>query len=494
MLNLILATDPHGGIGKDGQLPWSNKLEMRWFQAVTLAKKINFTKNVLELNEMTFIPDAKKFENTFTLTKSKTIGKNLLIVGRKTAATFNNSLPQRQLFILSKTKGQTMQDALNLIKTEKFDQVWVIGGLEIYNLVLTRYRHLIQYVFLSKLVKDYTCDQYFDFDLLNSDLDFEYQYNFNELQPIQVENFIREQVIPSFTVHIYKFNYIHEEEQYRKLLTSLLTVNLRSDRTGLGTYSTFGQQFRFDLRHSVPLLTSKKVNWQAALHELLFFISGQTNTNILSQKGIKIWEPHTSEKFLKLKGFDYQVGDMGPMYGFQWRHWNAKYLGAQVDYAGQGIDQLQNLIENIKSNPDSRAHLLTALNIEQLGQGVLPPCHTFCQFYVDNGYLSCHLYQRSADLFLGVPFNIISYSFLTYMIAFLCGLKPKELIISYGDSHIYSNHLNVVKQLLENELYAFPTLKLVNTENVKTIDDFEFHHFELQEYVHNKYIKADIAV
>jgi len=285
-----------------------------------------------------------------------------------------------------------------------------------------------------------------------------------------------------------------DECGYLDLLEDILLNGVvKNDRTGTGTISKFGSQLKFSLENQFPMLTTKRVFTKGVLKELLWFIKGCTDAKELKKEGVGIWDGNSSREFLDNLGLtEREVGDLGPVYGFNWRHWNADYDTCHTDYSGKGIDQLQNIIKEIKTNPDSRRLIMSSWNPSTLNQVALPACHTFCQFYVCNKELSCQMYQRSADMFLGVPFNIASYAFLTYMIAHICNLKPKELIISIGDAHIYSNHINQVKEQLHREPMKFPTLKI--KRNILEIDDFLYEDFEVENYECHKVIKADMAI
>ncbi|XP_053268843.1 thymidylate synthase [Pleuronectes platessa] len=267
----------------------------------------------------------------------------------------------------------------------------------------------------------------------------------------------------------------------------------RGDRTGTGVVSVFGAQGRYSLRDQFPLLTTKKVFWKGILEELLWFIKGSTNAKELSEKGVKIWEANGSRQFLDNLGFtDREEGDLGPVYGFQWRHFGAEYSTMNADYTGQGVDQLQNVIDTIQKNPEDRRIIMCAWNPKDLPLMALPPCHALCQFYVCDGELSCQLYQRSGDMGLGVPFNIASYALLTYMIAHITGLKPGDFVHTLGDAHVYVNHIEPLKIQLQREIRPFPKLKILR--KVERIDDFRAEDFEICDYNPHPPIKMQMAV
>lgn len=263
-------------------------------------------------------------------------------------------------------------------------------------------------------------------------------------------------------------------KQYLDLLQHIKdNGDFKGDRTLTGTYSVFGYQMRFDLRKGFPLLTTKRLHLKSIIHELLWFLSGDTNIKYLNDNGVKIWDEWADEK-----------GDLGPVYGKQWRSWECA--------DGRVIDQISNLIEMIKKTPNSRRLMVSAWNVADIDDMKLPPCHTMFQFYVNNGELSCQLYQRSADVFLGVPFNIASYALLTMMIAQVCNLRVKEFVHTFGDVHIYSNHIDQVNLQLSRSPRKLPTMEL--NPDVKNIFDFKYEDFKLLDYNPYQTIKADIAV
>jgi thymidylate synthase len=262
--------------------------------------------------------------------------------------------------------------------------------------------------------------------------------------------------------------------QYHDLLRLVLEQGApRADRTGTGTLSVFGAQARFDLRERFPLLTTKKLHLKSIIHELLWFLQGDTNVRSLNEKGVTIWDEWADEK-----------GELGPVYGAQWIRWR----GAR----GAVINQIDNVMAEIKRNPESRRLIVSAWNVADIEQMALPPCHVLFQFHVRDGELSCQLYQRSADLFLGVPFNIASYSLLTMMMAQVCDLRPGEFIHTFGDLHLYQNHLEQAREQLSREFRPLPQMKL--NPAVKSIYDFHFEDFTLTDYDPHPAIKAPIAV
>ncbi|ALO44843.1 thymidylate synthase [Pseudohongiella spirulinae] len=263
-------------------------------------------------------------------------------------------------------------------------------------------------------------------------------------------------------------------KQYHELLNRILAEGAeKSDRTGTGTLSVFGHQMRFDLQQGFPVLTTKKLHLRSIIHELLWFLSGDTNIRYLKENGVSIWDEWADDN-----------GDLGPVYGFQWRSWPGK--------DGQSVDQISKVVEQIRNNPDSRRHMVVAYNPAYVDEMALPPCHSLFQFYVANGRLSCQLYQRSADTFLGVPFNIASYALLTHMMAQQCDLEVGEFIWTGGDTHLYLNHLDQARLQLTREPLPLPTLQIKRRPG--SIFEYQFEDFELIGYESHPHIPAPVAV
>ena len=263
-------------------------------------------------------------------------------------------------------------------------------------------------------------------------------------------------------------------KQYHKLLKHILDTGAhKGDRTGTGTISAFGYQMRFDLNEGFPMVTTKKLHLKSIIHELIWFLQGNTNIKYLKDNGVRIWDEWADES-----------GNLGPVYGHQWRSWPTPN--------GDAVDQITTLVDQIKSNPNSRRHIVSAWNVADIENMALPPCHCLFQFYVAEGKLSCQLYQRSADTFLGVPFNIASYALLTMMMAQVCDLEVGEFIHTFGDVHLYNNHLEQVDLQLSRDLRSLPVMKL--NPSVKNIFEFNFEDFELIEYDPHPHIKGIVAV
>ena len=273
-------------------------------------------------------------------------------------------------------------------------------------------------------------------------------------------------------------------KQYLELLKELLDCPLKNDRTGVGTYSKFGHQMRFNLQEGLPVVTTKKIHLKSVIHELLWILSGNTNIKYLNDNGVTIWNEWSNEN-----------GDLGPIYGHQWRKWEYPRKNNSEDYPfidiGQ-IDQISNLINEIKINPNSRRLIVTAWNPADIDKMALAPCHCYFQCYVNNGKLSLQLVQRSADFYLGTPFNIVSYSLLTYMIAQVCGLKVGDFIYTLGDVHLYTNHVEQAKLQLKRKPYNLPKISL--NQDIRNIFDFKYDDFIIHDYKYHPTIKAPVAI
>jgi dihydrofolate reductase/thymidylate synthase len=462
---------------------------------------------------------------------------NAVVMGRKTWESIPDKfkpLPGRINIVLSRKVSEpdfvspypadvltasSVADALKRLE-EKDDvsEVFAIGGESVYKEALDM--AACNRIFMTRIAKDIECDAFFPaFDsslfrtsyVSKTKVRQEMSYDFVVYDRIPEGEAAKEAatastagypcgsaatavVSPAMMSLGGTNQFLHEEYQYLNLIREISENGVAmGDRTGTGTVSIFGTSMRFDLRTSFPLLTTKRVFFRGLLEELLWFIKGDTNANHLSDKGVKIWDGNGSREFLDKRGLSHrEEGDLGPVYGFQWRHFGAKYVDMHTDYTGQGVDQLAECIKKIKEDPTDRRILLSAWNPADLSLMALPPCHMFCQFYVANGELSCLMYQRSADMGLGVPFNIASYALLTCMMAQVCGLKPGDFIHNMGNTHVYSNHIEPLKTQLERTPRPFPVLRM--NPDVKDIDGFKASDFEVFGYNPHGKIAMDMAV
>lgn len=466
--------------------------------------------------------------------KAKKNKRNAVIMGRKTWESIPKKfrpLRDRLNIILTRNKDYEINEnkncmlfhdfneALNYIGTQNdVDNIYIIGGATLYSKAINDKRLRYAYITIIEDIfyGDTHCNELGKFS--NKD-----NYLLLEEKQVKVNN------LKNY-IKFNKYQTInHDEVEYQYLIRKILNKGTyRDDRTGTGTLSLFAPpQLRFNLETHFPLLTTKRVFWRGIKYylenfsfnfllllgvvgELLWFLKGSTNAKQLQEKNIHIWDGNSSREFLDNLGFkDREEGDLGAIYGFQWRHFGAEYQDCHTDYKDQGIDQIKQVIKSIKEDPYSRRHLVSAWNPKDSGKMNLQPCHALFQFYVDplKKHLSCQMYQRSmnlffifllkittigADMFLGVPFNIASYALLTCMIAQVCDLTPKELIIVFGDCHIYQNHIEQCKVQLEREPRVFPTLNL--NKNIKDIDNFKETDIHLNYYSPFPRIKAEMAI
>jgi dihydrofolate reductase/thymidylate synthase len=378
----------------------------------------------------------------------------------------------------------TMKGVDDIIKGK--EKVFIIGGEALYKM----YVGFADNIYATVVEGEYACDRFFPIEQFAL-------YQIEDYSPVQ-----RSQDGITYRYITYKYVdekdrvYSDTEHSYRMNMYNILDYGKkRDDRTGVGTIAFFGLQFRFDISKNIPLLTTKFVGFNTVLKELLFFLQGKTDSKELENQGVGIWKANTTREFLDGRGLTgYREGDMGPMYGFNWRHFGAEYKGCDVAVEG-GYDQLEALIDGLKKDPYSRRHMITTFNPATVSQSVLAPCHGIvAQFYVEDGGLSCQVYCRSSDSFLGLPFNIASYAIMTYIIAKKVGLKPAELILVSGDCHIYKNHIEQVKTQLERKPLPFPVLRIDDSVADKSFDDICLEDFELVGYLHHPAIKAPMAV
>ena len=480
---IVAASAENFGIGQGGNIPWKLPGDLQRFKKITL--ETNCGDSSL---------------------------RNAVIMGRKTYFSLPpklRPLPDRLNVILSRNPdvrseleispsalvSSSLDDAMSQLSQDStVGRIFVIGGEAVYREVLTS--GMCSEIYLTTVEGHFPdVDTFFPVIPATS-------FRLRLRSPAIQENGI--------TYRYSEFESIHpdlvmplpsprvgnaEEQQYLDAVSRILEHGtVRSDRTGTGTISLFGMQMRYSLRDDVfPLLTTKRVFWRGVAEELLWFVKGSTNANELAAKDIHIWDGNGSREFLDSRGLtDRQEGDLGPVYGFQWRHFGAPYTNFDQDYTGLGIDQLIECIHKIKNSPEDRRIIMTAWNPTDLDKMALPPCHMFAQFYVANGELSCQMYQRSADMGLGVPFNIASYSLLTRLVAQVCDLKAGDFVHCIGDAHIYLNHVDSLKQQIQRVPTEFP--KLLIDRNITDIDGFQYDNFHIEGYHPQGAIKMKMAV
>ena len=445
------------------------------------------------------------------VTKGHNLKQNVVVMGYNTW----KSLPKKPLqnrynIVITKNHSDKMNDTCHLDSLDKvfpyiesrkdtFGEVFIIGGASIYTQCLEKYSDQLNKMYITEISDEWGGNKqskYFDYKSVASTMSIIKERTEKIETRIYVpktRKYILQYLDVIFKVY-QKNDMINKDEyQYLHLIDSILNTGIETSTRNGTVKSSFAQKMTFDLTR-FPLLTTKKVGYKTILRELLWFIKGSTDNQELQDKNVHIWDGNASKEFLKSRGLEYEEGDLGPIYGFQWRHFGAKYCGRHADYTNCGYDQLQWLIREIKENPSSRRLILSAWNPAALDQMALPPCHILSQFYVNQneGTLSCQLYQRSGDMFLGVPFNIASYSFLTYILCKLTGYKPGKLHHVIGDAHIYEEHYLAVKEQLKRVPKKFPTVSI--SDDLQDIDSITEDMFTLENYDSYKPIKAVMKV
>ena len=473
--NIILATDINGGIGKNNQLPWQIKEDMQFFKDKTISVDLIGQTNVVIMGRNTFESIGKPLSNRINIVISSS---NIQIDNVKVCKSF--------------------YDALNYtLSLNNVNNIFVIGGGKLY--VEAIHHPLIRYVYLTKINHDYNCTINFDLNHL---------YNTNRFKLLNYSTYTTPDTKISKIVNIemYKYENIDLGElQYLNLLENTIKYGQKRETRNSITYSDFGGQLSFNLQNGFPLLTTKKTFMRGIFEEAKhIMLLGNTNTNILSEKGINIWVPNTSLEFINKLCLPYDQGDMGPMYGFQFRHFNASYDGMHEGdyYNDKGIDQLAHCMKLLKEDPHNRRIMMTSFNPHQAELGVLYPCHGIVvQFYIKENeknkkLLCCHMYQRSCDLICGLPFNIASYSIIMHILANILEYDVGELIISFGDVHIYDkpDHLEAVKLHLERIPFQFPKLQIKkNLHHLDDIKELEYNDIEIQNYISHPIIKVSMV-
>lgn len=455
-INIIVAfTSKDRGIGVNGGLPWNLPDDLRRFSELTKGTTV-----VMGKKTWNSIPDNKK-----------PLKDRLNVVV--------TSSPWKQT---TECVSLTIGELDSFLQCRQGD-VFIIGGAGLYK----RYLGVAKRIYATVIDNAFECDTFFPTEGFEK---YEIEECSNALQFGDIK----------YRYITYNLSYnAHQERSYLELITNILKHgNIRDDRTGTGTFSTFGPQLTFDISKSIPVLTTKFVSFKTVLKELLFFMRGETDSKNLEAEGVNIWKANTSRTFLDNRGLDtYREGLMGPMYGSNWRHFGGDY-DLESGVCVGGYDQLQMLIKGLKDDPYSRRHMITTFDPSNIDKCVLAPCHgIITQFYVERGpvdCLSCKVYCRSSDMFLGLPFNIASYAMMTYIVAKKCNMVPKTLIITMGDAHVYKNHIDQVK--LQDTRMPFPFPRFVVNDSVQTkpFEELTIDDFDLQGYLYHPSIKAPMAV
>jgi dihydrofolate reductase / thymidylate synthase len=441
--SIIVAIDHYAGIAKDGRIPWRSSADMQHFREKTMGT-----------------------------------GKNAVIMGRVTYESIpadHRPLEKRHCVIISKTWRPQDHPEVSVYPSllealiglggsmKRYEDIYLAGGAKLYTEAIQDYIYLVKKIHVTRFKTNYDCDLFFPYDAIK---------NYSQALAPQTSN--------EYVRYTYEPKVEHQEYKYLSLLRKVIAEGENCpDRTGVGTKTLFGETLKFDISQRIPLITTKKIDPQKVIIELLWYLGGNPDTKLLEQQNVNIWKANTTKGFLEGRGLKWREGDPGPIYPFQMRHYGAEYKGCDEDYTGQGLDQLKELIKGIRAEPHSRRHVMTYWNPLQLNETALPPCHYTVQFHVsaDGKFLDCMLLQRSCDLALGFPYNIAAYSILTYMIAHICQLAPRNIIHSIGNTHVYNNHLEGIQVQLQRVPRPWATLRFKNPDKLREIDDFKLQNF-----------------
>jgi dihydrofolate reductase/thymidylate synthase len=475
MISLIAAVCNNLGIGKLGRIPWHIRGDMEFFRSTTFG-------SVVIMGSATYmsIPESKR-----------PLSNRMNVVITRNPDAFWARQPNTDVL---KAQSDLLVCRLEDVETnvlQKYShlmRIFVIGGEYLYQHFLPQAHK----VFLTHVHKQYDCDRFFpglpsSFQLKRVGIP-----RFDEQEQVTYQHLVYERANNGTPC---------QERVYLNMAQDIIEHgNERQDRTSTGTISVFGRQMRFDISKSVPLLTTKRLPWKQCVEELLWFLCGDTNAKHLQDKGIKIWDGNSTRAFLDKVGLTHlEEGDVGANYSFQWRHFGAEYKDCHTDYSGKGVDQIEYVLHLLRTDPMSRRIFLSAWNPADLLKTALPPCHVSAQFYVEldnhgKKHLSCHMYQRSCDFFLGEPWNMLSYTVLTYILAKKADMVPKELIISTGDTHIYMNHVEQIQEQLHREPRPWPVLMLKDEVRTKDWSQLSVDDFMLSGYFPHPSIKGAMAV
>tara|TARA_B100002051_G_C16724115_1_gene634266 strand:+ start:694 stop:2175 length:1482 start_codon:yes stop_codon:yes gene_type:complete len=487
-LNIIAASNINNILGVNNDLYIKSKKDLQYFKIIT-TDEYNSYKNVVIMGY-----------NTWKSLKGTLVNRINIVVSKNHLDEFEN--------ISNVSVFSSLEDVFTFLNQSNYGKIFIIGGVSLYKYVFDNYFDSIDRIYHTrflneidrKLIKegkdnlsvyDFKLPYYSTHKKIFTSYDHERVSDECLIWDLNTNTY--KNVLINFIISIYvrdNGNTIvnHEELKYLELMNTIINSNnLVNGRNG-EVYSSFGEKMVFDVSNSFPLLTTKKMPWKTILRELLWFISGSTNNEVLQNNGVHIWDQNASKEFLESRGLNYEEGDLGPVYGFQWRHFGAEYVTRNTDYNGKGNDQLQYIIDEIKKNPHSRRLILNSWNASDIDKMALPPCHVMVQFYINDGFIDAQLYQRSGDMFLGVPFNIASYSFLLYIIGHLTGYKPRKLIHILGDAHVYKEHISAVKKQFIRIPRKFPKLYISNELN--DINHIKEEYFKILEYESCLTIKA----
>lgn len=485
-INLIYSDTIDGIIGVNNDLYCKLSSDMKMFQKITTTN-FNNHENVLIMGYNTWKSIGKPLTNRINVVISKNHKDDIKMID--------------DVFCF-----ESIKECLEFLMGIDYGKIFAIGGNSIFKDVLLNYFDNLDLIYHTEIQENVPNH----IIITNHDLVFSgisipqymmnksiknlknlYKRDVGKVYDFSTNKYIEKEI--HFTENIYQKseNINHEEYQYLHIIEDILKNGSKKHSRNSVVYSNFGCQMKFDLRNGFPLLTTKRVPWKTVLRELIWFINGSTDNRLLQEKNVHIWDGNSTKEFLKTRGLEhYEEGDLGPIYGFQWRHFGAEYNNHEDDYSGKGIDQLQWIIDEIKNNPSSRRLIMSAWNPCDLDKMALPPCHVMTQFNIDGDYIDAQLYQRSGDLFLGVPFNIASYSFLLHIIGKITGYIPRYFIHTLGDTHIYENHIDAVNEQLTRVPSSFPQIIVNDISNINEIKETDF---EILDYNYYPTIKAEMV-
>ncbi len=470
-LNLVVSVTQNYLIGTKNDLLITSKEDLKRFYKLTTSKYPEGDKNIVIMGYNTWlsIPEDKKpLKNRLNI---------VITLNHQGELTESENL---------KVFGD-LYSCMEFCNENSNGKIFIIGGQSIYEQTIQNYK--IDTIYLTKFIDDYRFKKTeetksFPFEILS---DYECINEINSHDDCSVyddSGSYKDKININYYTYQSKDSYNKGEYQYLNLLKKVRDEGILGDTRNGETISLFGERMVFDMNDGFPLLTTKKMGYKTILRELLWFISGSTSNKDLQDKNVTIWNLNSTREFLDSRNLDYEEGDLGPVYGFQWRHSGAEYIDRNTDYTNKGVDQLQNVIDLIQNDPHSRRIIINSWNPSDLDKMALPPCHMMCQFHVntETKTLNCQLYQRSGDMFLGVPFNIASYAFLLHIVAGMTRYKPGKLIHILGDTHIYKNHCDSVNKQFERIPLQFPHLEILEDLSTLNIDELKEEYFVIKDY------------
>lgn len=497
--SIVVAADQQHGIGDGETIPWTVPEDMAFFKDQTTL--LRNKKPPTEKKRNAVVMGRKTWESVPLKFRPLKGRLNVVLSSQATVDDLLAQLPEEKRAAAAADVvviNGGLKEALHLLARPPYcssiETAYCIGGARVYTEAMqSPCVEKLKEVYLTRVhTAAPTCNRFYEFPP-TAEKSAVQQWDLESTSGVKVSD-----AAAHLSYEIMKYvPHNAEERQYLELIDRIMKTGLvKEDRTGVGTISLFGAQMRFSLRdNQLPLLTTKRVFWRGVCEELIWFLRGETNAQLLADKDIHIWDGNGSREFLDSRGLtENKEMDLGPVYGFQWRHFGAEYKGFDANYDGDGVDQIKTIVETLKTNPNDRRLLFTAWNPCALHKMALPPCHLLGQFYVNTQTkeLSCMLYQRSCDMGLGVPFNIASYALLTILIAKATGLRPGELVHTLGDAHVYSNHVEALKEQLQRVPRAFPVL--VFKKEREFLEDYESTDMEVVDYVPYPPIKMEMAV